>query len=145
MINRKSLNNKKPSVVYIYKIENPIGWSYIGATTDFEYRRNQYLTSESKRKKVRGLNISFKKFPVESHVFSIIKIIEVDKLDDIYEIGFNIEASEIYKNYIKNNYKSLNINISYDYRKRVLQDFNDLENRFNIDYDMYINILKNKN
>ena len=90
---------------YIYKLNCPDGYFYIGSTTDYLSRRIGKHKSDSKIKNNKLYN------HINKFKWDFIKIIIIDKFDDInikdllnkeYEL-INKEYSEYYLNEIINN------------------------------------------
>lgn len=65
--------------VGIYKITSPSGRIYIGQSVNVQKRIKQYKRKECKGQ--RKLNNSFNKYGIDTHVFEIIEICEIEELN----------------------------------------------------------------
>lgn len=105
MINLKSKNKKNPEIFYIYLIENPNGWVYVGATTNIQKRIENYSKHPKVFKNQTNLFNSITKHGWDKHHFRILYTWEGDfNIDKIV----NIEQDFIVK--IKNEYSGKILN-----------------------------------
>lgn len=101
---------------YIYRLTNPDGEFYIGATTNIENRLETYKKYTARFKNQRNLNESMVKWGFNNHKLEILEHIEGDfNLSDMV----HKEMSYIKKEFIKDPAKCLNMVVEGQYRNDV--------------------------
>jgi predicted GIY-YIG superfamily endonuclease len=108
MINFKNKQKKDYYGFLIYKLTNPKGEVYIGATTNLKKRMTLYRTSISSAKNQRDLYKSIMTWGIENHKLDILFRQSANEQLNLTKIN-NIEQDYIYREYIKNKEKLLNI------------------------------------
>lgn len=104
-ITYKSKEKKKYKGFVVYRITNPKGQSYIGATTNLAHRIKIYSGDVRVFKNQRNLYMSILKWSWKSHSIEIIYEYKGDfSLGDIH----HVEQKYIRQNYYKDPSKSLN-------------------------------------
>ncbi len=134
MINTRSLNKRNPHTYYIYIIENPMGWIYIGNTMDFELRKTKYRNYKNTRTN-KGLELSFDLFTFEAHTFRVFETIHGENLLETCKEAYRREKIHIRDHYNKMDKRIMNIDISGWEGQRDIRNFDiDLKSRFMNDY-----------
>jgi group I intron endonuclease len=116
----------------IYKIINPKGKIYIGQSINLEKRINDYKHLNYSKNQFK-LNNSFKKYGIDSHIFNVIEICEIQELNDrerywqeFYDVlnkGLNLILTS-------NNSKSQII--SNDTKEKIKKSLNDYYNELGV-------------
>jgi DNA polymerase II large subunit len=105
MITKTNLKKKHYTTFVVYKITNPNGYSYIGATSDLERRIKTYKTEPSVYKNQTTLFNSVIKYGWDKHTIEV--ILKVDKALSIVEMR-DIEMANILLLYYTDPAKCLN-------------------------------------
>jgi group I intron endonuclease len=105
MLRQSKKTQKNYQRYYIYKITNPNGSTYIGATTDIEKRVKVYESDPRVYKNQTNLSKSIEKYGWSKHQLIILKTFEgnfsINELTDI-------EQNYILKEYMLDKKKNLN-------------------------------------
>jgi len=107
-ITHKNFNSKNYEGFTIYKLTNPVGGFYIGATTNFERRKTDYQ-SGGRTSKQKHIYQSIQKWGFSAHTLEILY-----EWDKPFNLNFYTatEMKYIQDHYYKNPNKSLNIIIT---------------------------------
>lgn len=88
-------------MIGIYKITNPKGFVYIGQSINIQRRFNEYKSLSNSRNQIKLYN-SFKKYGINTHVFSVVECCDIldlntkeryyqDFFDCIGKLGLNLK------------------------------------------------------
>lgn len=108
MISDKNNNKKQYKNFIIYKLTNPDGYIYIGATSNLEKRLLVYEKSLMSAQNQTNLYWSIKKYGFNNHKVEVLYRKEFNERLNLNIIN-DLEQEYIYKEWINNGDKLLNI------------------------------------